>query len=492
MSTNPLKKLAGETAIYGLSTILARMLNFFLVPIYSRVLELSEYGSLTDIMAYVAVLQVVMVLGLETGCFKFANNSNNLDNPDKPFSNALITVGVTAIMFFLIIWAFSEPIAVALDYAGYSNVMIYVGGLIALDSITAIMFARLRFQQKALKFAVLKSIKILSEVIFNLIFLFGAPLYFLSHPQSVLLNFIPATPDFSYIILAIFVSCIICFLLFIPDFLKMRFSFNKKLWWQMIIYSIPLMIAGLPGIINEFLDRILFRYFAPSAIDWREALGEYQAAVKLAVIMSLFIQMFRYAAEPFFFAKGKNKDLLAQVMEYFVAFCMFIFLGIVFYIDIIGLLLGKDFRGALGTVPFMLISYMLIGILFNVSMWYKLSGQTKYAINITFIGLLVTAAINICLMPLISYWASVWAHILSGLAMLIYSIYLGNKYYPIPYDWYRILVNIVSALILFVISLILREMLLDKGYWIVFIINTLLLGVYLLFVKKYTLCKLKL
>ena len=337
-----------------------------------------------------------------------------------------------------------------------------------------------------------KSIKIISEVAFNILLLFGAPAYLMSHPNSILLNYLPTTPDFSYIILAIFLSCIICFILFIPDILKMKFSFNRKLWWQMIVYSIPLMIAGLPGIINEFLDRILFRYFAPVNIEWREALGEYQAAVKLAVIMSLFIQMFRYAAEPFFFAKGKNKELLAEVMEYFVAFCMFIFLGIVFYIDIIGLLLGKDFRGALGTVPFMLISYMLIGILFNVSMWYKLSGQTKYAINITFVGLLVTAIINVILMPYISYWASVWAHVFSGLVMLIYSVYLGNKYYPIPYKWGKIIINVMSALLLFGISVIIRELFIERGYWIIFIINTLLLGIYLLFVKKYTLCKLKL
>lgn len=491
MSTNPLKKLAGETAIYGLSTILARMLNFFLVPIYSRVLELGEYGSYTDIMAYVAVLQVVLVLGLETGCFKFANNVN-ISNPDKPFSNALITVFATAIFLFIVMWTFSEPISVALDYAGYSKVVVYVGGLLALDSITAIMFARLRYQQKALKFAVFKSVKILSEVLFNLLFLFVAPIYFLSHPDSLLLNYLPATPDFSYIILAIFLSCIICFILFIPDLLKIKFSFNKQLWWQMIVYSIPLMIAGLPGIINEFLDRILFRYLAPSSVDWREALGEYQAAVKLAVIMSLFIQMFRYAAEPFFFARGKNKELLAEVMEYFVAFCMFIFLGIVFYIDIIGLLLGKDFRGALGTVPFMLISYMLIGLLFNVSMWYKLSGQTKYAINITLTGLVVTALINIALMPIISYWASVWAHVFSGLAMLVYSVYLGNKYYPIPYNWKKICINIFVALLLFGLSYIIRDMVIENGYWIVFIVNTLLLGFYLIFVKKYTLCRLKL
>ena len=168
--------------------------------------------------------------------------------------------------------------------------------------------------------------------------------------------------------------------------------------------------------------------------------------------MNLFVQMFRYAAEPFFFARERekgSKEMYAKVMEYFVAFCMLIFLGVLLYMDIIGLLLGKDFRGALDTVPLMLISYMLLGILFNVSMWYKLSGQTRYAINITLAGLAVTALINILLMPHFSYWASVWAHVLSGLAMLLYSLRLGNKYYPIPYKWRKICSYIFVGITIF-------------------------------------------
>ncbi len=477
-----LKKLAGETAIYGLSTILARMINFFFVPIYTRILTTGEYGSYSEIMSYIAVLQVVLVLGLETGCFRFANK---VEDSSKPFGTAFTTVSGISFLFFALMWLFSDSIASAMGYAGYGKMILYTGGILALDSITAILFARLRFLQKALKFAVFKTVKILSELGFNLLLFFVVPGYLADNPHSFILNFIPANADFSYIIFAVFLSCVMCALLFIPDILRMKVSFNKGLWREMMIYSIPLMVAGLPGIVNESFDRILFRFFAPDGAIWRADLGEYQAAVKLAVIMNLFIQMFRYAAEPFFFARGKNKELLAQVMEYFTAFCVLIFLGVTLYMDIIGLILGKDFRGALGTVPFMLISYMLLGMLFNVSMWYKLSGETRYAINITLVGLAVTVVVNIVFMPLFSYWASVAAHVLSCLVMLVYSVWLGNRHYYIPYDWKKICRYVLCGLLIFAISVVLQQLVFIRGNLVLKLgINTLLLLGYMAAVVK--------
>jgi O-antigen/teichoic acid export membrane protein len=265
----------------------------------------------------------------------------------------------------------------------------------------------------------------------------------------------------------------------------MKVKFDKGLWKQMLVYSIPLMVAGLPGIVNESFDRILFRFFAPEGAVWRADLGEYQAAVKLAVIMNLFIQMFRYAAEPFFFARGKNKELLAKVMEYFTAFCVLIFLGVTLYMDIIGLILGKDFRGALGTVPFMLISYMLLGMLFNVSMWYKLSGETRYAINITLAGLAVTVAVNVAFMPLFSYWASVAAHVLSCLVMLLYSVWLGNRHYYIPYNWHRICRYVTVGVLLFAVSVILQNVPgIENSLVVKLGINTVLILIYMAYVLR--------
>ena len=421
---NPLKQLAGETAIYGLSSILARVLNFLFVPIYTRMLTQVQYGVVTEFMAYIAILQVVLVLGLETGCFRFANKEG--EDPRRVYSGALLAVFGLNLAFLAVMVAFSEPISAALGYEGYRSLIIYVASILFCDSITAILFAKLRQEHKAVKFAVLKTVKILTETGANLVLFFVWP----------------AQPDFTYPIIAIFISCVVYLALFIPDIVRLRLVWDSGVVKRMLAYSIPLMVAALPGVANDFLDRVLFRYFDTSSEAWRASLGVYQAAVKLAVIMNLFIQMFRYAAEPFFFQRAKDKQskqLYAVVMEYFTVFCGLVLLGVVAYIDIISLFLGRDFRVGVGVVPVMLLSYMLLGMLFNVSMWYKLSGRTNMAIWITLAGLAVTAVVNIVFMPRYSYWASAFAHLASYLVMFILSAWLGSKYYPIPYNWKRIL-----------------------------------------------------
>ena len=434
---NPLKQLAGQTVIYGLSTILARIINFLFVPIYTRLLSPESYGVVTEFMAYIAVLQVVLVLGLETGCFRFANREDV--EPRKVYSNAFVTVFCISATFLALMIAFAGPIASVLGYSGYESCIMYMGGILALDSVTAILFAKLRQENKALKFAIFKTIKIITETVANLVLF----LWFPSHVDSArwLLNFIPAVPDFSYVIFAIFISCIVCGLLFIPDYLKLSFRLEPKLLRRMLAYSLPLMVAALPGVVNDFLDRILFRYFDTNADAWRNSLGLYQAAVKLAVIMNLFIQMFRYAAEPFFFRRAREKDskeLYASVQEYFAAFCGLVFLGVILYIDVIALILGPQFRSAVGVVPIMLLSYMILGMLFNVSMWYKLSGKTNMAIWITLSGLAVTAIVIVLFMPKYSYWAAAYGHLASYIVMFAISSVLGAKYYPIPYRWGRL------------------------------------------------------
>ena len=434
---NPLKQLAGQTVIYGLSTILARIINFLFVPIYTRLLSPESYGVVTEFMAYIAVLQVVLVLGLETGCFRFANKEG-VDSR-KVYSSAFVTVFCVSATFLALMIAFASPIASMLGYGGYESCIMYMGGILALDAVTAILFAKLRQENKALKFAIFKTIKIITETAANLVLF----LWFPKHVDSArwLLNFIPETPDFSYVIFAIFISCIVCGLLFIPDFMKLSFRLDRKLIRQMLAYSLPLMVAALPGVINDFLDRILFRFFDTNADAWRSSLGLYQAAVKLAVIMNLFIQMFRYAAEPFFFRRAREKDskiLYASVQEYFTAFCGLVFLGVILYIDIVALILGPQFRSAVGIVPIMLLSYMILGMLFNVSMWYKLSGKTGMAIWITLSGLVVTALVIVIFMPRYSYWAAAYGHLASYVVMFAISSVLGAKYYPIPYRWGRL------------------------------------------------------
>ena len=447
---NPLKQLAGQTMIYGLSTILARIINFLFEPIYTRLLTPESYGGVTEFMAYIAVLQIVLVLGLETGCFRFANKEGV--DARKVYSSAFVTVFCVSVTFLALMIAFAQPIASALGYEGYQSCIMYMGGILAMDAVTAILFAKLRQESKALKFAIFKTIKIITETTANLVLFLWFPKYCASaaHGAEIaslngsdiwLLHFIPATPDFSYVIFAIFISCIVCTLLFVPDLLKLSFRLDPKLTRQMLAYSLPLMVAALPGVINDFLDRILFRYFDTNADAWRSSLGLYQAAVKLAVIMNLFIQMFRYAAEPFFFRRAREKDsrqLYATVQEYFTAFCGLVFLGVILYIDVVALILGPQFRSAVGVVTVMLMSYMLLGMLFNVSMWYKLSGKTNMAIWITLSGLAVTAVIIVLFMPKYSYWAAAYGHLASYVVMFAVSSVLGAKYYPIPYRWGRL------------------------------------------------------
>ena len=471
---NPLKQLAGETAIYGFSSILARVLNFLFVPIYTRMLTQVQYGVVTEFMAYIAILQVVLVLGLETGCFRFANKEG--EDPRRVYSGALLTVFGLNLAFLAVMVAFSGPISAALGYEGYKRLIIYVAAILFCDSITAILFAKLRQEHKAVKFAVLKTVKILTETGANLVLFF---IY-------------PARPDFTYPIFAIFVSCVLCLALFVPDILRLRLVWDRGVVKRMLGYSLPLMIAALPGVANDFLDRVLFRFFDTSSEQWQASLGVYQAAVKLAVIMNLFIQMFRYAAEPFFFqrAKDKNsKELYAIVMEYFTAFCGLVFLGVVGYIDIICLFLGERFRSGIGVVPIMLLSYMLLGMLFNVSMWYKLSNHTKIAIGITLFGLVITTVVNVVFMPTYSYWASAFGHLASYFCMFVISAVLGARLYPIPYKWGRI------CGILLLMGLVYGAIALSSGtfpslfpgfpfstgpgiHWVQLGINTVLIGLY--------------
>lgn len=462
MAKNPLKQLAGETAIYGMSTILARIINFLFVPFYTRLLTTASYGVVTEFMAYIAVLQVVLALGLETGCFRFANKEGA--QPNRVYSSALTAVSALSFAFLALMIVFARPLASLLGYDGYGSCIAYMGGILALDSVTAILFAKLRQEHRALKFAIFKTIKILVETGANIVLFFpfanfcsrkaaalGLAPEALTPNDVWMLHFVSPSPDFSYVIFAIFLSCCVCALLFIPSLLKLNYEFDGRLLREMLRYSLPLMVAALPGVVNDFLDRILFRFLDTNPEAWQSSLGIFQAAVKLSVIMNLFIQMFRFAAEPFFFQRARDrgsKTLYARVMELFTAFCGVVFLGVIFYIDVISLLLGRDFRSGVGVVPIMLFSYMLLGMLFNVSMWYKLSGKTNMAIWITSAGLVVTVVVNCCLMPHISYWAAALGHLASYSVMFILSAVLGQKYYPIPYRWGKIL-SVLALMLLF-------------------------------------------
>jgi O-antigen/teichoic acid export membrane protein len=475
---NPLKQLAGQTAIYGLSSIVARIINFFFVPLYTRMLTTGNYGLASELLAYIALLQVVLTFGMETGFFRFA--SKDKDRAGILFSTAVISLGTTSLSFLAIVLLFSDQLSL---FAGHPvTYIIYTALILVIDCFTAILFAELRFQNKAWKFAMFRSIKILSEVGFNLILFFALPAYFITHPGSWLLNFMPATPDYGYILMAILLSCIISLVLFIPRLLKLHLVFSRKQFHELLIYSLPLMIAGLPGVANDFVSRIFFRFFAPDTLPWQDQLGIFNANVKLAVFMVLFVQMFRYAAEPFFFSSAQRDDMkkvYADVMKYFVAFCVLIFLGIALFPEMFSLFLGKEFRSGIEILPVMLIANILLGIVFNLSMWYKLSGKTQYALTITLLGLGINLAINVIFMPVYGYMAAAWGYLFSYLAMVIFSYYLSRKYYPIPYDWKSIILYFGTGIGIYLFSVVtapsslIAKMALNTLYIIAFVIFVL-------------------
>lgn len=472
---NPIKQLAGQTAIYGLSSIVARIINFFFVPLYTRVLTTGNYGLASEMLAYIALLQVVFTFGLETGFFRFANQDK--DQAATIFSTTVISLGISSMTFLLLILLFTRKISII---AGHSATYIIFSALIlTIDCFTAVLFAELRFLNKAWKFATFRSIKIFAEVGFNLILFFYLPKHFVSHPDSFLLKYIPPVPDYGYILLAILLSCITSLLLFLPRLTKLRIVFSMHIWKKLLIYSLPLMVAGLPGVVNDFISRIFFRFFAPSTAPWQDQLGIFNANLKLSVFMLLFVQMFRYAAEPFFFSNASRYDMkkvYADVMKYFVICCIFIFLGIAMYPEFFSLMLGKEFRSGIIVLPIMLIANVLLGMVFNLSMWYKLSGKTRYALAITLLGLSVNLFINIIFMPQYGYLAAAWGYLLSYLAMVIFSNHLSRKYYPIPYNWGKIILYCTTGIGIYLFSRYLcpiqlqYRIILNTSYFICFIV----------------------
>jgi O-antigen/teichoic acid export membrane protein len=480
MRKDVFKRLAKDTGIYGMSSILARTLNFFLLPIYTRILSEGSYGIYTEIFAYIAIIQVVLIFGMETGFFRFASMDGY--DSEKVFSTISCFMLTVSLAFFGLCCIFAEDIAAGKNY--YPEAVMYAAGILAIDTFTSVFFARLRYERKAIKFAIYRSVKILSEIFFNLLFLYLLPKYFASHPHSALLHFFTPEASYVYILSAVFCSCTVSILLFLPEIIRTKYKVHFPYLKMLLIYSFPLMLAGLQGTLNDFIDRYLFRYLASeNGYTWEEQLGIFGAAAKLAVLMSLFVQMFRYAAEPYFFSEASKSDIkpvYAKVMKYFTIFCVFIFLAINFYSDILQYILGEKFRSGMIVLPIMLFAYMLSGINQNVSMWYKLVSKTKLAMLVTFAGLLTSVVINCLFMPTYSYRAAAWGHVASYSVMILISWQLSKRYYKIPYQWNSIILYLALGIILFYASRFMEtaSLLLNLTMY------TVLLALFLLFVVK--------
>jgi O-antigen/teichoic acid export membrane protein len=477
-SLHPLKKLFGQTAVYGFGTVVPRLLNYVLLtPFFTRVFEVGEYGVVTELYAYVVFLMIILTYGLETGFFRFAQVKKNIDDV---FSTSLISLIFTSGIFILLLGVFSNDIANIIGYSSNPEYVIWIGLIVGIDATMAIPFARLRWENKALKFAIIKIAGVIINIGLNFLFLYFIPRSGSSMPLWMERIYSPSI-GVGYVFISNLIASGFTLILLLGTISKVRINFNLSLWKDMLKYSYPLLISGLAGTVNEALDRVLLKHLIPDQVHALEQLGIYGANYKIAVLMTLFIQMFRYASEPFYFGQADKKNaipLFATVMKYFVLAGLCIFLMVSFYIEIFKYFIGSNFHEGLKIVPIILFANLLLGVFFNLSIWYKLNNLTKYGAIITLIGAGITFIINWFLIPVYGYIASAWAHVACYGSMVLISWFLGRKFYPVPYQVLRILAYILVALILYGLAAVSKT----EGTLIEILKNTVLLAVFIIIV----------
>jgi O-antigen/teichoic acid export membrane protein len=455
---NPLKKLAGQTLVYGMGTIVPRLLNYFLLtPFYTRVFVTGEYGVITELYAYMAFLLVLLTYGMETAFFRFAEKE---PDPKKVFSTSLISLLFSSSLFILLVVLFDQPIADLIQYSNHPEYITMFSIIVALDAFTAIPFAYLRKMNRPLRFSIIKIVNVLVNVGLNFFFLWLAPKMLVHNPDSWVNLVYDPSIGVGYAFIANLVSSGIMLLMLMPDILRIKLVLDRDLLRRMLRYAFPLLIVGLAGMVNEVADKIIFKFLlvVPAGIADPEAyamgqLGIYGAAYKLSVLMTLFIQMFRYAAEPFFFAQKKEdnaRQVYADVMKYFIIFGLFIFLGVTLFADVVKYFIGPDYWEGLFILPIVLMANLLLGITFNLSIWYKLNDMTRFGAYIALAGAAVTIILNVLLVPRFSYLGSALGHLSAYILMVILSYYWGQKYYRIEYQLGRIGFYTVLALALFI------------------------------------------
>jgi len=446
--SNPIKKLAGQTAIYGLCSMLPRLLNYLLVPLHTGVFDKAEYGVITDLYALVTFLVILLTYGMETGFFRFTQNTDK----NKVYGTTFISLLTTSLLFIVSITVFSHPLAAKMHYAEHPEYLVWFAWILGLDAISAIPFARFRLDERPLRFAFYKMSNVMINITFNLFFLWFCPKHAdmgwvqkIYHPEI----------GVGYVFVANLIASVATVILLLPEIFRHKIHFDFGLWKHIVAYSLPLMAAGLAGAVNEVIDRQLIKYRLPESANPMEQLGVYGANIKIAVLMTLFIQMFRYAAEPFFFNNAKEKDsreTIAIVMKYFIIFCLFIFLGVTLYLDIFRHFIDAKHWEGLGVVPVMLLANMCLGIYFNLSIWFKLSNQTWYGLRIASIGAVICIAGNWLLIPVWGYHASAWMHLACYTVMIAITWQLGRRHYPIPYPIKQIALYIIIALALYLLA----------------------------------------
>lgn len=445
---NPLRKLVGQTAIYGLSSIVGRLLNYLLVPLYTYVFaDPADYGVVSELYAWVAFLIVLLTFGMETTFFRFLQDEKY---KSRIFGQSLLTVLSVNVLFFIGLLVFNNDIARLMLYEGHNEYIVLLGVIVIVDAVTALPMAKLRAEENAKKFASIQLLSIGVNIGLNLIFMFL--LFNKERPEEGVLM----------ILIANLCASLVKPILLIDSFKQLDRRFDLELLKIMLTYAFPLVIAGFAGIINETLDRILLKQIIydpaiPSSLHQAESeVGIYSASYKLAMLVTILLQAYRYAAEPFFFNQMKNQDrnkTYVSIMNYFVAAVCVVFLGVSLNLEILKHFISNEsYWEGLKVVPILLMANIFLGIYYNQSIWYKLSGKTQFGAYIAIIGALVTVAINLAFIPTYGYLASAWATLVVYALQMLISYFLGQKFYAIPYNIKKILTYIGLALLLFIVA----------------------------------------
>jgi O-antigen/teichoic acid export membrane protein len=430
-----MKRLAKETAIYGLSSILGRFLNWLLVPFYTYTLgSPQEYGVVAKVYAWTALLLVILTYGMETGFFRFANKSEH--KPESVYTTSLISLLTTSLLFMVGVTIWVNPMAIGLGVPAHPEFVWMMCLTVAIDAFSAIPFAWLRFTKRPIMFAGLRLLMIGVTIVFTVFFLWVCPMIHKVAPEQIAWFY---NPDYrvGYVFVANVISSVVGLLVLLPSTLNLRWTFSWPLLKQLLAYSWPLLVLGIAGIMNQSLDKILIPYLYPNMEVGDEQLGIYAACFKLGLVMMMFTQAFRYAFEPFVFSKYKDTDSkqsYAEGMKYYLLFSWLVFLGVMYYLDILKVLLDPRYHEGLVVVPIVLLCYVFQGVAFNLSFWYKLTDKTKWGAYISFIGLGITVAGNVLFVPIYGYIASAWTSFVCFLVMMVVSWALGQKNYPISYD----------------------------------------------------------
>lgn len=473
---NPLRQIISQTAIYGLSSILGRFLNYLLVPLYTYTFNASEYGVVSEFYAYAGFFAVVLVFGLETGFFRFRQKPEYAG--EAVYSNGLSFLLLINLLFVGAVFHWQQPLANALRYPNHPEYLLWFACILALDAVTSLPFARLRAENKAWRFAGIRMAEIFITIGLNLFFLVLCPKGLALRPDSALAEIYNPNVGVGYIFISNLLASICKLVLLLPEFRAVPVQLKLSILGPMARYSLPMVVIGFAGMVNEMLDRAILKIMLPYDLATNlKMLGIYGACYKLSILMSLFVQAFRYAGEPFFFSyagRAEAKRAYALVMQYFVIAGVFIFLLVTLYIDLFKYFIGAEFRAGLAVVPILLLANLCLGIYVNLSVWYKLSDRTGLGAWVSLAGAALTIALNFWWIPLWGYVGSAWATLACYAFMVCLSWLLGRRYYPVDYPLGKIGCYLALGLTLYFTN----NLLLTDFHWNVWLSGTLGLLIY--------------